>query len=164
MNQVGYLMKLCRAITGGAFSKRKYIDDDDIPYKIQKIMSFSGINVIFTQADALDRSIKIELDRISEENNVLNSRIEEELKKQIPEFLGYIFDVLSKTLEIKDSVNLTRLPRMADFAEWGEAIARALGYKPLEFIDIYFENIGEQNIEIIEANPFAECNIKIHRF
>ena len=46
---------------------------------------------------------------------------------------------------------------MADFAEWGEAIARALGYKPLEFMDAYFENIGEQNIEIIEANPFADA-------
>ena len=46
---------------------------------------------------------------------------------------------------------------MADFAEWGEAIARALGYKPLQFINTYFENIGEQNIEIIEANPFAEA-------
>jgi hypothetical protein len=46
---------------------------------------------------------------------------------------------------------------MADFAEWSEAIARALGYKPLEFLNSYFENIGEQNIEIIEAIPFADA-------
>jgi hypothetical protein len=46
---------------------------------------------------------------------------------------------------------------MADFAEWGEAIARALGYKPLEFLNAYFENIGEQNIEIVEANPLADA-------
>jgi hypothetical protein len=45
---------------------------------------------------------------------------------------------------------------MGDFAKWGEAIARAMGYKPLEFINAYFENIGQQNIEIIESNPFAE--------
>jgi hypothetical protein len=45
---------------------------------------------------------------------------------------------------------------MADFAEWGEAIARAMGYKPLEFLTVYFENIGEQKIEIVEADPFAD--------
>ena len=109
------------------------------------------------EADALDRSIKIELERIDEEDNIPDSTIEEELKKQIPDLLGYIFDVLSKALEIKDSVKLARLPRMADFAEWGEAIARALGYKPLEFLTVYFENIGEQKIEIIEADPFADA-------
>ena len=148
----------CRSITGGAATKRKlYSDDDDIPYKYKKILGFAGINVIFIEPDALDRSIKIELDRIREEYNIPDSKIDEELKKQIPELLGYIFDIVSKTLEIKDSIELARLPRMAGFAEWGEAIARALGYKPLEFLNTYFDNIGEQNIEIIEANPFAEA-------
>ena len=150
--------EVCRATTGGAASKRKlYSDDDDVPYKYKKILGFAGINVIFTEPDALDRSIKIELDRIREEYNIPDSKIDEELKKQIPELLGYIFDIVSKTLEIKDYIELKRLPRMADFAEWGEAIARALGYKPLEFLNTYFDNIGEQNIEIIEANPFAEA-------
>ena len=150
--------EVCRAVSGGAFSKRKnYTDDDDIPYKYKKILSFSGINIIFSEPDALDRSIKIELERIKDEENIPDTKIEEELKQQIPALLGYIFDVVAKALEIKHSVKLKRVPRMADFAEWGEAIARALGYKPLEFMDAYFENIGEQNIEIIEAIPFADA-------
>ena len=148
----------CRAVSGGAFSKRKnYTDDDDIPYKYKKILSFSGINVIFSEPDALDRSIKIELERIKDEDNIPDTKIEEDLRQQIPALLGYIFDILSKALENKDFIKLSRLPRMADFAEWGEAIARAIGYKPLEFMDAYFENIGEQNIEIIEAIRFAEA-------
>jgi hypothetical protein len=150
--------EVCRAVSGGAFSKRKnYTDDDDIPYKYKKILSFSGINIIFSEPDALDRSIKIELERIEDEENIPDTKIEEELKQQIPALLGYIFDVVTKALEIKNSVKLKRLPRMADFAEWGEAIARALGYKPLEFLNAYFENIGEQNIEIVEANPLADA-------
>jgi hypothetical protein len=150
--------EVCRAVSGGAFSKRKnYTDDDDIPYKYKKILSFSGINIIFSEPDALDRSIKIELERIKDEDNIPDTKIEEELKSQIPALLGYIFDVVAKALDIKSFVKLKRLPRMADFAEWGEAIARALGYKPLEFMDAYFENIGEQNIEIIEAIPFADA-------
>ena len=154
--------EVCRAITGGAFSKRGlYTDDEDIPYKYKRILSFSGINLIFTQEDALDRSIKVELERIRDENNIPDTRIIDEIKQQIPKLLGYIFDILSKALEIKDSVNLKRLPRMADFAEWGEAIARAMGYKPLEFLDTYFENIGQQNFEIVESNPFAYAISKL---
>jgi hypothetical protein len=132
--------EVCRAVSGGAFSKRKnYTDDDDIPYKYKKILSFSGINIIFSEPDALDRSIKIELERIKDEDNIPDTKIEEELKSQIPALLGYIFDVVAKALDIKSFVKLKRLPRMADFAEWGEAIARALGYKPLEFMDAYLK-------------------------
>ncbi len=45
---------------------------------------------------------------------------------------------------------------MADFAVWGEAIARAIGYKPMEFIEAYYRNIGRQNVEAIESNPLAQ--------
>ena len=44
---------------------------------------------------------------------------------------------------------------MADFAIWGEAIARALGYKENEFLKAYYNNIGFQNNEVIESNPLA---------
>ena len=46
---------------------------------------------------------------------------------------------------------------MADFAVWGEAIARAIGYKPMEFVNAYYENIGRQNVEAIESNPLAQA-------
>ena len=148
----------CRATTGGAFSKRKlYTDDEDILYQYKRILSFSGINIIFTQEDALDRSIKVELERLKDTETIPEDKIYDDLKQQIPNILGYIFDVVAKALEIKDSVNLTKLPRMADFALCGEAIARALGNEPLEFLDVYIENIGQQNIEIIEASPFADA-------
>jgi hypothetical protein len=38
---------------------------------------------------------------------------------------------------------------MEDFAIWGEAIARAMGYKDLDFIKAYYENIGKHNVEAI---------------
>ena len=148
----------CRVATGGATSKRKlYTDDEDIPYKYKRPQCFAGINVIFTQEDVLDRSIKIELDRIDRKKTIPDDKIEQELNQQIPQLLGYIFDILAKALGIKDSINLSELPRMADFAEWGEAIARALGYKPLAFIDAYFENIDQRNLEFVESDPFAEA-------
>jgi DNA polymerase, archaea type len=49
---------------------------------------------------------------------------------------------------------------MADFAVWGEAIARAMNYMPMEFIDVYNRNIGRQNIEAIESNQLAQVIVK----
>ena len=51
---------------------------------------------------------------------------------------------------------------MADFALWGEAIARAMGYKDLEFIQAYYENIGKQNIEAIENHPLGQAVVKFY--
>ena len=141
---------------GRIYKRGLYTNDEDIPYKYKKRFSFSEINIIFNQADALDRSIKIELERLDAKKKIPEDIIESKLKKQIPQLLGYIFDIITKALQIKDSVNLSELPRMADFAIWGEAIARAMGCKKLDFMNAYFENIGEQKIEIVEASPFAD--------
>ena len=65
-------------------------------------------------------------------------------------------------LQIKSTIKLNDLPRMADFAIWGEAIARAMGYKDLEFINAYYDNIGKQNIEAIENHPLGQTVAKFY--
>jgi hypothetical protein len=65
-----------------------------------------------------------------------------------------------KALRIKPTIKLQDLPRMADFALWGEAISQAMGNNPLEFINAYYENIGRQNIEAVEAHPLAQAIAK----
>jgi hypothetical protein len=46
-------------------------------------------------------------------------------------------------MKIKSTLKLGELPRVADFALWGEAIARAMGYDDGEFIRIYNDNTGK---------------------
>jgi hypothetical protein len=50
----------------------------------------------------------------------LESQILAEFEQIKPKVLGYIFDVLVKALEIRPSLRLNDLPRMADFALWGK--------------------------------------------
>ena len=99
----------------------------------------------------------IELQRIKNENTKQDAEIMAEFLELRPKLLGYIFDILAKALKIKHTLQLNDLPRMADFAVWGEAIARAMGYKHLEFVHAYYDNIGKQNIEAIESNPLAQA-------
>jgi hypothetical protein len=148
--------EVCKAVTGIGQTKRKlYTDDDDIVYEYKRCLGFSGINIILTEPDALDRSILIELNRIAREDRRVESEIIAEFRKLRPKSLGYIFDTMVKALQIKPSIKLNDLPRMADFALWGEAISQAMGYKPLEFINAYYENIGRQNIEAVETHPLG---------
>jgi hypothetical protein len=150
--------EVCRAVTGSGSSKRKlYSDDDDIVYEYRRCLGFNGINVILTEPDALDRSITIEQDRIEDENRRQEEEIVAKFLEIRPKLLAYIFDTLVKTLQIKPTIELKQIPRMADFAIWGEAIARAMGYKNLEFIKIYYGNIGKQNVDAIENNALGQA-------
>ena len=152
----------CRAVTGGGNTKRKlYTDDEDFVYEYKHALSFTGINVSLREPDALDRSILIELARIPKSRRRLESEIYSEFEKIRPALLGYIFDILFKAIGIIGEIKLHDLPRMADFTLWGEAIARAMGYKEMEFVDAYFANIGRQNIEAIESHPLGQAIAKL---
>lgn len=153
---------LCRLSTGDGFSKRKlYTDDDDVVYELQRPIMFNGINQIITQADLLDRSIPIELQRISEDKRRTEDEIWREFYQDRPYILGAIFDILAKALTIYPTVQLDHLPRMADFAKWGYAIAEAMdGYEGTDFIASYDLVLDRQNEEALQASPVAQAIIK----
>jgi hypothetical protein len=153
--------EVCKAVTGVGNSKRRlYSDDEDVIVNYRRCIIINGINNNLTEPDALDRCILIELDRIASKLRKEESRVEIQFEELRPKLLGYIFDILVKTLQIKSVLELSHLPRMADFAVWGEAIARAMKYEPMEFIDAYNKNIGRQNIEVIESNQLAQGIVK----
>jgi Bifunctional DNA primase/polymerase, N-terminal len=148
----------CKAVTGVGNTKRGlFTNDEDIIYNYKRCLMINGINNSLTEPDALDRSILTEFDRISPEQRREEAKVEAEFEEMRAKLLGYILDILVKTLQIKSTIGLTGLPRMADFAVWGESISRAMGYKPMEFVNAYKENIGRQNVEAIEANTLAQA-------
>jgi hypothetical protein len=58
-------------------------------------------------------------------------------------------------MAIRGSIRLPKLPRMADFAVWGCAIARALGHSDEEFLAAYMKNTEARNEEALLASPVA---------
>lgn len=67
------------------------------------------------------------------------------------------FTLLSKALAELPNIHLSELPRIADFAELGCAVARTLGLSDQDFLNAYNGNIGIQNEEALEASTTAEC-------
>ncbi len=142
---------LCRTVTGEGFTKRKlYTDDEDKIYHFRRCIGLNGINVATQKPDFLDRSILIELKRLPKNKRKKEQELMEYFNSKKPYLLGAIFDVFCKAMQIRKEISITELPRMADFAEWGEAISIAAGYNKNEFINNYFENIDSQNLESLE--------------
>ena len=116
-----------------------------------------------SKADLLDRGLIIELTNIPDDKKRSLADIWKEFDRIRAPLLGYIFDILVKVLQIKkqSSIRLDKHPRMVDFAELAEIISRSMGYSDNQFIKVYYNNIGLQTQEALEANPLAYTIIKL---
>lgn len=153
---------ICRVCTGGGFAKRKlYSDDDDICYNIQHVVGINGITNVVCKSDLLDRSILIELKRISQEDRKLDEEIKEKYETIKPKILGACFDAVSRAIAIKPNIKISKHLRMADFTKWGYAIAEVLGIGGERFLKAYNNNIKKQNTEAINANPIGVALVKL---
>ena len=62
-----------------------------------------------------------------------------------------------KWKEENNNLNVSRIPRMADWAGHCEIIARCMGYEPEEFLSAYRENAKIQTEEIMDTSLIATC-------
>lgn len=147
---------LCRAITGSGFSKRElYSDDSDVIRYVMANVGINGINIASNRADLLERSLLIGLERISKSNRKQEYDLMAEFELARPKILGSIFDSVSEAMRIRPLIELDELPRMADFALWGAAIADALGFGRDAFLQAYSRNINSQSEEVVRDNVVA---------
>ena len=136
---------LCKAITGAGYSKRElYTNYDEIILKFRGKIILDGITINIDNGDLNERSIIYNSETIDKKDRLSDTEAEQIFRKLLADLLGQIFITLQKALRIYDSVKeeLKELPRMADFAIWGEAISRALGYEPNKFLDWYWAKIN----------------------
>jgi hypothetical protein len=153
---------LCRVVTGNGLTKRAlFTDDEDFIYNMTRAVGFNGINITAKRADLLDRLLNLHLYPIDKRQRKKLKTIRQEFDAMLPNLLGYIFDILVKVLTRIGEVKLEGLPRMADFAEMGELIARCLGYEHNVFIDAYTTNIQFTNQEAIDSSPVATAIINL---
>jgi hypothetical protein len=151
---------LARASTGDGISKRAlYTDDDDVFYKLQLPIGINAISQDILKPDLLDRAILLKLNRIEPNERRAERDFWADFDNDKPKILGAIYEIIAQALIIFDKVKLDKLPRMADFARWGCAIAEAIGFEQQDFTDAYQANIDSQNDEAIYASSVAQAII-----
>jgi len=146
----------CRASTGDGGSKRKlWTDSDDVRWEYQPCLALNGINVCARKPDLLDRSILLKLERMPKAKRRSEKKVWQEFDALLPSLLGGAFDALSHALRVHPSLEEEELPRMADFAQYGRAIAEGLGFTQGTFLNAFYANIEQQHQEAIDASEVA---------
>jgi len=145
---------LCQLATGGGVRKRTlYTDNAETLIHVTKPCILNGIDDVASQPDLVSRCILMELPAIT------TRRTEEELNSKLAASISAIFaglmTALSKTLAELD--NVTEFPdaRMADFARFGVAVERALGWPTNCFKEAFSQNQQQQMTNSLGDDPLA---------
>ena len=156
--------ELCRVATGGGIAKRQlYTDADMVFYAYKKPQILTGINLISSQPDLLDRSVIIQLNKIKE--RLTEEELQKRLKELKPRILGATFNTIAETFkkfDPKPKVNgiPVHLPRMGDYALYGFNFIETLGLNGAEFLQAYNSNRKNTTREIVDNTPLASIVLK----
>jgi len=61
--------------------------------------------------------------------------------------LRHIFDIVVKAIQIRPTIVLESVSKTSDLECLGEAISRAMGYKPMQFVNAYRVSKGKQPLQ-----------------
>ena len=149
----------CTAVTGESDEKRQlFTDDGAIIFSYMRVVIINAINRLgINFPDLQDRTQLFKIQRIPENERMEREEFWDKFNEIKPQVLGGMFTTLSMAMRIKETIKLDKKPRMADYAVWGCAIAKALGYTQEEFLTVYYENMEEANSEMIENHPIANA-------
>src|SRR6516165_7571743 len=148
---------LCRLASGGSFAVRRlYTDDEETLFKAARPTLLNGIEDIIGRSDLADRAIFLTLGPIAEERRRSETELWREFELARPRILGVLLDATAQGLRAAGSVQLARLPWMADFALWATACETAL-WPAGTFMRAYMANRETAVEGMIDSDPIAAC-------
>ncbi|OFC41659.1 hypothetical protein BAE29_02155, partial [Acidithiobacillus caldus] len=132
---------LCTICTGGGYASRRFFTNgEEHLLEAHNPVALNGISPVVIRPDLLDRSISVALPVITHRRT--EREVQEALNRAAPRIMGALLDLLCETLTLLPTVQIPpeSLPRMADFARLGEAMARVLKYPQGHFLRLYTEH------------------------
>jgi hypothetical protein len=147
---------LCRLSTGGGFATRElYTDAEEVLFEAMRPVLLTSIEEVVTAGDLLDRALFIRLEPIPEDRRRTETELWAAWEKVYPRVLAGLLDAVSAGLRHLPAVRLDRLPRMADFAVWLEAVGRGQGWPEGAALNAYRATIGDAAALALEASLVA---------
>lgn len=151
---------LCRVATGDGFATRElYSDREEVIFEGARPILLTGIEDVIARGDLADRTIPLALLQIPDQDRRTEADLWAEVDLIRPGVLGALLDAVVVGLSRLPSVELSRLPRMADFARWIVACEPALSWTAGEFMKAYHDARDDMVETGIEADPVATAVI-----
>jgi hypothetical protein len=147
---------LCRLSTGGGFATRQlYTDDEEIIFEAQRPIMLNGINDLGINGDFLERSIPVYLPAMPESSRQEEREYWASFHAARPSILGSLLHAVSEALRDNSSIQLSKKPRMADFAVWATAAELALQLAPGDFMRAYAGSQADAHDIALESSVVA---------
>ena len=103
-------------------------------------MIINGIGDFVERSDTIDRCLILRLPAIPDDARRREQEFWSDFRADWPRLMGALLKAVAGGLKMLTEVDLAASPRMADFAQWGEAVMRGLGFEPGSFLDRYHDN------------------------
>jgi hypothetical protein len=141
---------LCCVSTGAGYSHRTlYTDLEETFLEFRRPQILTGIDLVPTRSDLLDRCLIVRLERIPEDERLPEEELETLTLSLLPGIYGALLDLLVTALRNLPETQPAKLPRMADFCK----LCIAAGIPG--FSDSYASNIETGCQAAVEASPLA---------
>lgn len=164
LDNISYIKKdfsdiLAMAVTNGTYTKRAlYKNTEELRLKLRSLIILTGIDVVARESDVLDRSILLELERLSPDEILTERELQEKFNEDLPKILGCCL----KLLAIAENDNLpVQVPktRMADAFDLMVRIGRALEYDDEDTASILWENQSHINHIAVSDDTVGACMV-----
>ena len=153
---------LSQLVFGGAVSGRALFTNDDRSFiYAQRPVLLSGIGDFVRWADLKDRCVFMRLPPIPPTRCRGEDEFWNAFQADRPAILGAVLDAMVGGLRELPSVHLAELPRMADYAIWGEAVGRGLGWEPGTFLSTYTDNRKEATLTDLLDSPLGNLLLRV---
>ncbi len=147
---------LCTVATGGGTAGRTlYTNDEETILEAHNPVVINGIGAVVLRQDLLDRTISICLPTIEQRRT--EKDLNENIERYLPSIFGGILTLFSDSLAELPAVEIEtdQLPRMADFAKLGEAMAASLSFEAGVWLAKYHDHRKNAVRRTIDSSPVA---------
>lgn len=146
----------CRLATGAAFTTRTfYTNGEETIYAARRPVILNSIVDVVSKADLLDRTVAVQLLKITEDKRLEESVFWPRFEEARPRLLGAALTALSGALASWDATRPERLPRLSDFYHLAKAAGDALPGGTAAFDEAWEAMQGTAIQSALEASPIG---------
>src|SRR5262249_42490574 len=141
--------------TGGTYTARQlHTDSDEVIFSVCLPVMLTSVGEVIARSDLASRAITVSLAMIPEHARKSEAELDHLLDRARPRILGALLDAISHGVRELPSVQLDKLPRMADFIRWVQACEGAF-WTPGS-IHAAFERNAEEAVDgVLESDAVA---------